>query len=127
MNKKVLIIGGGIVVIGAGAYFYFMNKKKKDASAVDTQTPTSGTNITTTSGTTTPKSDSVPPTLSGLDIYLPEEDINLARAKAIVFELVKAEKIKSSFVQKVTVNKFTKELNDLGYTYNSEKKILTKL
>jgi hypothetical protein len=43
MNKKLLIIGGGIVVIGAGAYFYFMNKKKKDASAVDTQTPTSGT------------------------------------------------------------------------------------
>jgi hypothetical protein len=127
MNKKLLIIGGGIVVIGAGAYFYFMNKKEKDALAVDTQNPTSGTNVTPTSGTTTPKSDSVAPALSGLDVYLTQEDINLPKAKELIFEIVKAEKSNSNFVRNLLGNKFRKELKDLGYTYDSEKQKLTKL
>jgi len=128
MNKKVLIIGGGIVVIGAGAYLYFMNKSKKEAllsgSATATQ-PSATTQTGATSSATSVANDSGIKPLSVLDVVYTKQDINLDKAKELVTQILKPHS--NPFMKRILKTKYIQQLQDLGYVYNENNGVLTKL
>jgi hypothetical protein len=124
MNKKVLIIGGGIVVIGAGAYLYFMNKSKKEALLSGGATATQPS-ATTQTGATSIANDSGIKPLSVLDVVYTKQDVNLDKAKELVKLIVNAPK--ASFLKDAFKTKYIQQLKDLGYVYNENNGVLTKL
>jgi hypothetical protein len=127
MNKKVLIIGGGVVVLGAIGYLYFTNKKKQEeilsGGATATQ-PSATTQTGATSSATSVANDSGIKPLSVLDVVYTKQDVNLDKAKELVKLIFNAPK--SSFGS-VFKTKYIKQLKDLGYVYNENNGVLTKL
>ena len=123
MNKKVLIIGGGVVVLGAIGYLYFTNKKKQEeilSGGASATQPSATTPTVATSGA----NDSGIKPLSVLDVVYTKQDINLDKAKELVKLIVNAPK--SSFGS-VFKTRYIKQLEDLGYVYNENNGVLTKL
>ncbi len=111
MNKKVLIIGGGVVVLGAIGYLYFTNKKKQE------EILSGGASATQPSATTQTGATSV-------DVVYTKQDINLERAKKLVERIVTP---KATFAKDAFKTKYIQQLKDLGYVYNENNGVLTKL
>jgi uncharacterized membrane protein YebE (DUF533 family) len=128
MNKKVLIIGGGVVVLGAIGYLYFTNKKKQEeilsGGATATQ-PSATTQTGATSSATSVANDSGIKPLSVLDVVYTKQDVNLDKAKELVKLIVNAPK--ASFLKDAFKTKYIQQLKDLGYVYNENNGVLTKL
>lgn len=123
MNKKVLIIGGGVVVLGAIGYLYFTNKKKQEeilsGGATATQPSATTQNGATSSATSVANDSGIKP-LSVLDVVYTKQDVNLDKAKELIKLIVDA---KVSFFKNTHIQK----LKDLGYVYNENNGVLTKL
>jgi hypothetical protein len=124
MNKKVLIIGGGVVVLGAIGYLYFTNKKKQEAILSGGATATQPS-ATTQNGATSIANDSGIKPLSVLDVVYTKQDVNLDKAKELVKLIVYAPK--ATFVKNAFKTKYIQQLQDLGYVYNENNGVLTKL
>jgi hypothetical protein len=124
MNKKVLIIGGGVVVLGAIAYLYFTNKKKQEEILSGGATATQPS-ATTQTGATSVANDSGIKPLSVLDVVYTKQDINLDKAKELVKLIVNQPK--ASFLKDAFKTKYIQQLKDLGYVYNENNGVLTKL
>ena len=119
MNKKVLIIGGGVVVLGAIAYLYFTNKKKQEEILSGGATATQPSSTTQTDATSVANDSGIKP-LSVLDVVYTKQDVNLDKAKELIKLIVDA---KVPFFKNTHIQK----LKDLGYVYNENNGVLTKL
>ena len=124
MNKKVLIIGGGVVVLGAIAYLYFTNKKKQEEILSGGATATQPS-ATTQTGATSVANDSGIKPLSVLDVVYTKQDINLDKAKELVTQILKPHS--NRHLKRILKTKYIQQLKDLGYVYNENNGVLTKL
>ena len=124
MNKKVLIIGGGVVVLGAIAYLYFTNKKKQEEILSGGATATQPS-ATTQTGATSVANDSGIKPLSVLDVVYTKQDINLDKAKELVTQILKPHS--NPYMKRILKTKYIQQLQDLGYVYNENNGVLTKL
>jgi hypothetical protein len=126
--KKGLIIGGGVVVLGAIGYLYFTNKKKQEeilsGGATATQ-PSATTQIGATSSATSVANDSGIKPLSVLDVVYTKQDINLDKAKELVRQILKPHP--NLHLKRILKTKYIQQLKDLGYVYNENNGVLTKL
>ena len=124
MNKKVLIIGGGVVVLGAIGYLYFTNKKKQEEILSGGATATKPS-ATTENGATSVANDSGIKPLSVLDVVYTKQDINLDKAKELVKRMMNMPK--GGGISNAIKTQYVKQLKDLGYVYNENNGVLTKL
>jgi hypothetical protein len=124
MNKKVLIIGGGVVVLGAIGYLYFTNKKKQEEILSGGASATQPS-ATTQTGATSVANDSGIKPLSVLDVVYTKQDINLDKAKELVKRMMNMPE--GVGISNAIKTKLIKQLKDLGYVYNENNGVLTKL
>lgn len=124
MNKKVLIIGGGVVVLGAIAYLYFTNKKKQEEILSGGATATQPS-ATTQTGATSSANDGGVKHLSELDVVYTKQDINLEKAKELVKKIISPHS--NPHLKRILKTKYMQQLKDLGYVYNENNGVLTKL